>query len=114
MGTRSNNGYTRDDLDEERDSIEHIVGKGGAPGKNDITATVHPDNGDVELGPLPSSVMHPGHVQKPPEYEANASAGRGPGGFWLPERVGHRSEERVNEGDGVIVKTVHMDQRYEN
>ena len=119
MGARDNKGYmqsTHDGvLDVDNDSIEGMVGKAVSPSKDDAPST-HTEPLDIEMGPLPPAVMHPGHAQKPPEYEAHATAARTPGGFWIPDRVGGHSDRRkesVGAVEGRIVKTIDVDQRYE-
>ena len=97
----------------DRDSIEHIINK-GLPSSKEDTPSTHTEALDLELGPLPPAVVSPGHAQKPPEYQANATSGRTPGGFWLPDRLGHRPEQRTNTNDGGIVKTIQLDQTYES
>ena len=100
---------TREDGD--ADSIERIVGKGVEPAKRDFgNGQEHATGGDIadlELGDLSTPA---------PKYEANAMAGV-PQTFWLPGHADGQPSEGplpgAESGTGRIVKTVHMDQRYE-
>ena len=96
----------------DADSIERIVGKGANPAKRDGDEHVVTggDMTDLELGDLSSTTPTP-------KYEAHATAERTPDGLWVPRHVDGRPQVPpvpiANGGVGGIVKTVHMDQRYE-
>lgn len=101
----------------DADSIERIVGKGVEPGKRDLASGhehehEHPtanggDMADLELGDLPTPA---------PRYEARATAGNAQT-FWRPGDADGGLPDgplpSAEGGAGGIVKTVHLDQRYE-
>ena len=94
----------------DADSVERIMGKGVNPAKRDGDEHIVTggDMTDLELGDLSSPT---------PKYEAHATAEKTPDGSWLP-RHGDGTPQVppmpiADGGAGGIVKTVHMDQRYE-